>query len=185
MEIVIPLVEGFEEIEAVAVIDVLRRAGIKVTTVGAPSTIVLGAHGLQIVTDKKMDSIDFKEFDGIVLPGGPGHQNLLKSQRLLDALADFNYKGKLVAAICASPLVLAKAGVLKDKKATIYPGMEREIPRPRPDKVVVDGNIITGQAPGSAIEFAIRIVEKLIGRDKANKLRKDLVHEAPPSLYNW
>ena len=183
MEVLVPLVEGFEEIEAVAVIDVLRRAGIKVTTAGIPTGMIVGSHGIQIVADAKFDGINAKEFDAIVLPGGPGHRNLLRSERLLATIADFDYRGKVIAAICASPLVLAKAGIMTNKKATIYPGLEREIPRPRPDKVVIDGNIITSQGPGTAIEFAIRIVEKLIGRDKANKLRKELVHEGTSTYY--
>jgi len=180
MDVLVPLVEGFEEIEAVSVIDILRRAGIKVTTAGIPSTMVLGAHGVQIIADKKLDNIDFRDFDALVLPGGPGHTNLAKSEKILNAVADFDARGKVIGAICAAPLVLAKAGVLNGKKATISPGMEREIPRPRPDKVVVDGNIITSQAPGTAIEFAIRLVEKLAGREKANKLRRELVHEIVP-----
>lgn len=177
MDVLVPLVDGFEEIEAVTIIDVLRRAGLKVTTAGIPSTMLQGAHGVQIIADKKFDSLDIKEFDALVLPGGPGHVNLAKSEKVLGAIADFDSRGKVVGAICAAPMVLAKAGILADKKATIFPGMEREIPRPRPDKVVVDGNIITSQAPGTAIEFALKLVEKLVSRDKANQLKRELVHE--------
>src|SRR3989338_5798648 len=109
MDVLVPLVEGFEEIEAVSVIDILRRAGIKVTTAGIPSTMVLGAHGVQIIADKKLDNIDFRDFDALVLPGGPGHTNLAKSEKILNAVADFDARGKVIGAICAAPLVLAKA----------------------------------------------------------------------------
>ncbi len=177
MDVLVPLVDGFEEIEAITVIDVLRRAGIKVTTAGIPSTMIAGSHGIQIVADKKFDALNMRDFEGIILPGGPGHVHLAKSEKVLNAIADFDSRGKLVAAICAAPLVLTKAGIMADKKATIYPGMEREIPRPRADKVVVDGNVITSQGPGTAIDFALKIVEKLVSRDKANLLKRELVHD--------
>src|SRR3989338_6043406 len=178
MEILIPLVDGFEEIEATVIIDVLRRAGIKVTTAGIPSTMIMGSHGIQFVVDKKFDALNIRDFDGIVLPGGPCHVHLAKSEKVLNAIADLDSRGKLVGAICAAPLVLTKAGIMTDKKATIYPGMEREIPRPRADKVVVDGNVITSQGPGTAIDFALKLVEKLVSRDKANLLKRELVHES-------
>jgi 4-methyl-5(b-hydroxyethyl)-thiazole monophosphate biosynthesis len=94
---------------------------------------------------------------------------------LIEILKDFNKKGKLIAAICAAPSVLAKIGLLDDKKATIFPGMEKELPKPRAERVVVDGNIITSQAPGTAIEFALAIVGKLLGKEKAYQVEKDLV----------
>ena len=175
MEVLVPLVDGFEEIEAITIIDVLRRSGINVTTVGMPSTMIKGAHGLQVMADKKFDIVNPRDFDSIVLPGGPGHQVMLKSEKIVNAVADFDSRGKVIGAICAAPTVLVKAGVLSDKKATIYPGMEKEIPRPRADKVVVDGNIVTSQAPGTAMEFSLKLVEILVGRDKAAQLKRDLV----------
>ena len=177
MEVLVPLVDGFEEIEAIAIVDVLRRAGLKVTTAGMPSTMVQGSHGIQVVADKKFDALNFREYDALVLPGGPGHAIMAKSEKMLGLIADFDSRGKVIGAICAAPMVLAKAGILNDKKATIYPGMEREIQRPRPDKVVVDGNVIKSQGPGTAIEFALKLVEKLVSRDKSNQLKKELVHE--------
>lgn len=179
MEVLVPLVDGFEEIEAITIIDVLKRAGLNVTVAGMPSTMLKGAHGLQVMADKKFDAINPRDFDSIVLPGGPGYQVMLKSEKILNAIADFDSRGKIIGAICAAPAVLVKAGVLIDKKATIYPGMEREIPRPRADKVVIDGNIITSQGPGTAMDFALKLVEKLVGRDKAVQLKRDLVHLTP------
>jgi len=176
MKILVPLAEGFEEIEALAVVDILRRAGIEAVMVGLQGSIVTGSHGIRVFADKKINEINPEDYDGIVLPGGdPGYKNLAKSGKILEIIRKFNSEGKLVAAICASPAVLAKAGILQDKKATIYPGMEKEIPYPRSEKVVVDENVITSQAPGTAIEFALKIVEYLLGKDKALSLRNRLV----------
>lgn len=176
MKIMVPLAEGFEEIEALTVIDVLRRAGINVETVGIMGSVVSGSHGVRVMTDKKLLEINADEYDGIVLPGGsPGYLNLGKSSKIIEILRRFDSVGKLIAAICGAPSVLAKVGILEGKKATIFPGMEKELPHPRGEKVVVDGNIITSQAPGTAMDFALTIVEALQGRDKALQLRRQLV----------
>jgi len=175
MNILIPLTDGFEEIEAVTPVDVLRRAGFNVVTAGIPGTMLTGANGTKITTDKKLEDIDTNEFDAIVLVGGPGYRNLGNSNKVLAALRDFNSKNKTIAAICMAPSILAKAGIINEKKATISPGQEREVPRPRGERVVVDGNIITSQAPGTAMEFSLKIVEKLGGKEKSDKLKRDLV----------
>jgi 4-methyl-5(b-hydroxyethyl)-thiazole monophosphate biosynthesis len=176
MNVIIPLAEGFEEIEAMSTIDVLRRAGINVTTVGIPATIVKGSRGTQTIADRKISEVDLDSFDALVLVGGyPGYVNLGKSNQVLNAVKSFNDKEKTIAAICAAPTILAKAGILENRKATIYPGMEKEIPRPRGERVVQDGHIITSQGPGTAIEFALKIVEALAGRGASEKLKRDLV----------
>jgi 4-methyl-5(b-hydroxyethyl)-thiazole monophosphate biosynthesis len=176
MKILVPFAEGFEEIEAFTIVDVLRRAGIRVDTVSITGTMVTGAHGVKVMVDKKLADIKIDEYDGIVLPGGmPGAANLGRSVSLIEMIKKLFYKGKLVAAICASPIILAKAGLLDNKKATIYPGMEKELPYPRGEKVVVDGNVITSQGPGTAMEFALKIVEKLLGLKKALELKEKLV----------
>lgn len=176
MRVMVAFADGFEEIEALTVVDVLRRVGIAVDMVGVVGSVITGAHGVRMMADKKLRDIKAEEYDGIVLPGGsPGYINLGRSSALLEIVKKMNAKGKLVAAICAAPSVLAKAGILENKKATIYPGMEKEIPYPRGDKVVVDGNVITSQGPGTALEFALRIVEALAGKEKALALRKALV----------
>lgn len=176
MKIFVPLAEGFEEIEALTIVDVLRRAGIAVDIVGVPSLMVTGSHGVKISADKKLSEIRIEEYDGIVLPGGyPGYVNLSRSTVLLETIKKFDEKRKLIAAICAAPSILAKAGILEKRKATIYPGMESELPYPRSERVVVDGNVITSQGPGTAMEFALKIVEVLQGLDKALKLKRDLV----------
>jgi len=176
MNILLPLAEGFEDIEAISVIDVLRRANLNIVTVGLPGSLVTSSRGVQIRTDKKMDDINIDEFDVLVLVGGsPGYLNLGKSRKIMDAIVDYNEKKKLIGAICAAPSLLAKAGIMENRKATIYPGMEREIPRPRDGKVIVDENIITSQGPGTAIEFALNIVEKVNGSTEAARVRKSLV----------
>lgn len=175
-KILVPLAEGFEEIEAFTIVDVLRRAGIEVTTAGLPGNIITGAHGVKAHADARLIDIDAERFDGIVLPGGsPGYENLMKSETLLKIVDSFAKKGKIVGAICGAPLVLAKLGLLKERKATIFPGLEKELGRPRDDPVVADGNIITSKGPGTAIVFALKLVEQLAGREKALKLKQQLV----------
>lgn len=176
MNILVPLAEGFEEIEAVVTIDVLRRAGLDVITAGLPGTMVRGAHGVAVTADKKLSDINPDDFDALVLVGGnPGYKNLGNSQTVLDSIKRFDSSNKLIAAICASPTVLARAGILDNRKATVYPGMEREIPIPRGERLVVDSNVITSQGPGTAIEFALKVVETLLGGDAVERLKRELV----------
>ncbi len=175
-KVLVPLAEGFEEIEAASIIDVLRRAGIEVTTAGLPGNIITGGHNIRIHADIRLIDTDIEKFDGIVLPGGsPGYENLMRSETVLRTVDNFAKSGKLVGAICGAPLVLAKLGLLKERKATIFPGLEKELGRPRDDAVVVDGNIITSKGPGTAIVFALKLVEQLAGKDKALKLKQQLV----------
>lgn len=176
MRVIVPLADGFEEIEAFAVIDILRRAGIVVDTVGIIGSVITSARGVRVMVDKRLVEINPDQYEGIILPGGdPGYANLEKSSKLIEVIKALNYQEKLIAAICASPVILAKIGLLDNKKATICPGMEKEIPHPRGEKVVVDGNIITSQGPGTAIEFSLRIVDKLVGKEKALMLKRILV----------
>jgi 4-methyl-5(b-hydroxyethyl)-thiazole monophosphate biosynthesis len=175
MKILVPLVNGFEEIEAISAIDILRRADIEVVTAGLPGTMVTGDRGVKIIADKMLKDIDPEEFQALVLPGGRGSPSLTKSTKMMDIINDFHKKDKLIAAICYSPVLLARKGLLDGKRATVYPGNEKELPKPRGEKVVVDGNLITSQGPGTAIEFALKIVEVLAGKPKSDKLRKGIV----------
>lgn len=176
IKVLVPLVEGFEEIEAFAVVDILRRAGIEAVTAGVGGNIVTGAHRIRVNADARMLDIQPEGFSGIVLPGGnPGTDNLMRSERIVRIADDFAKQGKLVAAICAAPLILAKLGLLKERKATIYPGYEKELGKPRNDPVVADGNIITSQGPGTAVAFALKIVEQLMGRPKMLQIKQDIV----------
>jgi 4-methyl-5(b-hydroxyethyl)-thiazole monophosphate biosynthesis len=177
VKVLLPLAEGFEEIEAITVVDVLRRAGIDVVTAGIPGSIVTGSRNVQVTTDKKINDIDPDDYEAVVLPGGyPGYVNLGKTQKVIKIITSFNEDKKLIGAICAAPTVLAKVGLLEDRKATVYPGMEKELPYPRNGKVVEDENIITSQGPGTAIDFALKLVERLTDKDKAKAVKKDLVY---------
>ncbi|MBN1522281.1 MAG: DJ-1/PfpI family protein [Candidatus Aureabacteria bacterium] len=169
------LAEGFEEIEAITPVDILRRAGIRVTTAGLEGLSVKGSRGVTIVADKVLGEDD-QDFDAVILPGGTnGAENLASSQTVNQLLKTMNNNGKIVAAICASPaLVLAPAGILDNKYATCYPGMEENFSNYttfKEDRVVVDGNIITSRGPGTALEFALAIVEKMAGKDAGKKIR--------------
>jgi 4-methyl-5(b-hydroxyethyl)-thiazole monophosphate biosynthesis len=176
MRIMMPLAEGFEEVEAMTVVDILRRADISIDTVGITGSTVTGSHGIKVMVDKRMLEIDPDAYGGIVLPGGgKGVDNLGKSSKLLEILGNFNSQKKLIGAICAAPSVLAKIGILEGKKATIYPGMEKELPHPRGEKVVIDGNIITSQALGTAIEFALAILGFVSGKEKVVQIRRQIL----------
>jgi 4-methyl-5(b-hydroxyethyl)-thiazole monophosphate biosynthesis len=174
--VIVPLADGFEDLEAVAIVDLLRRAGIGVKTVGMGGSIVTSAMGMRVYADMRWDDVEMGKVDCIVLPGGSkGVENLARDQRLLQVLDVFVKTGKLTGAICAAPAILAKRGLLKDRKATICPGNEKLLDKPRNDKVVVDGNIVTSQGPGTAVEFSLKLVELLAGRDKAQKLKQQIV----------
>lgn len=175
--VLIPLAEGFEEIEALATADVLRRADLEVVLAGIPGTIVKGRSGIKIVADTKIEDVNHKDFDCIVLPGGnPGYINLERSKKVFDIINDFNDQEKLIAAICAAPSILGKMGILDNRRATIYPGMEKDIPRPRSGKVVVDDHVITSEGPGTALDFALEIIKNLLGKGKANEIKKEIVY---------
>jgi 4-methyl-5(b-hydroxyethyl)-thiazole monophosphate biosynthesis len=176
MKLVMPLAEGFEEIEAFVPLSVLRGAGVQVDLVGLAGSVATGGHGARITTDRRLADVRVDDYDGIVLPGGTrGCANLERSKAVMDLIAAMGEKGKIIAAICAAPAVLAKAGVLKNRKTAVYPGMERQVPYPRPEKVVVDGNVITSQGPGTAMEFSLEILKHILGPAEAAKHRKALV----------
>ena len=153
--------DGFEEIEAFTAVDTLRRAGLNVQIVSVtPDEIVMGAHDVSLLCDINFENCDFFDADLLLLPGGmPGAATLDKHEGLRKLLLDFAAKGKPIAAICAAPMVLGKLGLLKGRKATCYPSFE-----------VRDGNIITGMGPGAAMEFALAIVDLLVGKDKVDEL---------------
>ena len=177
--VLLHLAQGFEEIEAVTILDILRRGGVQVMAVSMTGDkTVRGAHDISVEADISFKEADYARCDMIVLPGGmPGTKNLLKDENLMSKIKEFNKQGKYLAAICAAPMVFGAAGILNGKKATIYPGMEEYLKNAKltTEKVVVDGKIITSRGPGTAIEFALAIVEILEGAQVSEKLRKDLV----------
>jgi protein deglycase len=176
----VPLAEGFEEIEAVTIIDVLRRGGVEVITAGLESAIVEGSHQMTIIADRVLDRVDPTTFDLIVLPGGPGTYRLKEDPRIADMLKQHAQAGKLTAAVCAAPLVLSEAGLLEGKKATSFPSVKEQLQVGEylPVPVVVDGQIVTGRGPGAAMAFALKLVEILMGEAAATKLAKDMVYSS-------
>ena len=177
-KILIPLAPGFEEIEAVTNIDVLRRAGLDVITAGVDSKQIKGDHGIKVEADTTIEEVDPDDLSAVVLPGGmPGAANLRDSGRLLKIIRDINEKGGLCAAVCAAPIVLDAAGILEGKNATSYPGFDEEMPscNYREDRVVIDDNIITGRGPGVAMEFALTIVEYLLDAKERIQLEEAML----------
>jgi 4-methyl-5(b-hydroxyethyl)-thiazole monophosphate biosynthesis len=181
MKVLIHFANGFEEVEAITPVDVLRRAGCEVVTVSVTGkTEVISRRGVAIRTDKLFEEMDYSSFDAIVLPGGqPGADNLNAHDGLRKMIRDFNSKGKLLAAICAAPLVLGNAGVLKGKKVTCFPGTESAQfgANYSGNLVEEDGNIITGKGPGAAMKFSLLLAEKLAGREKSEEIRKAMIVE--------
>jgi len=176
LNVLVPLAEGFEEIEVMTIVDVLRRAGIKVSMAGLPGTIVEGSRNVKVLADTKLEDVVEKDYDAVVLPGGsPGYTNLSKSQKVKKIIGDFHRDGKLVAAICGGPTVLAEAGILTNVKATVYPGLEKCIPKPRNERVLVEGNVITSQGPGTAMEFSLKLVEHLAGKETMKNVKEQLL----------
>lgn len=175
----IPLAKGFEDVEAVTVIDVLRRGGVEVVTASlSDTTDVLSAHGILMKADASLATVADGDFDAIVLPGGgEGTENLKNSDALVRLLRRQNDAGRWLCAICAAPTVLVEAGVLAEGlHVTCYPTCQMELDRPwSPVPVVVDGNVITGQAPGSALLFALVVLQTLTDEATARRIARGLV----------
>lgn len=173
------MAEGCEEIEALTVVDIARRAGIETAMISVSGKKeVTGAHNITFKTDIPAEFIDYDMLDGIILPGGmPGTINLSKNEYVQKTIASFAKEGKLVAAICAAPSVLGEAGLLEGKKATCYPSFEEKLLGAQyvNDAVVCDGNIITSRGMGTAIAFALAIVEYCLGEDVMKQLRTSII----------
>lgn len=175
------LADGFEEIEALTVVDLLRRAQIYVGTVSIMEDYVVhGAHGINVQAEDLFEEVNFADVDVIVLPGGmPGTTNLKEHEGVKRVVLDFAEKGKTLAAICAAPTVLGELGLLKGKRITCYPSVETEIQGAVITKtpVAVDGNIITSRGVGTAIDFALELIAVLMGRERALKVAESIVYE--------
>ena len=173
------LADGFEEIEALTTVDLLRRAGIGTETVSVTGHLpVTGAHGVKVIADILFEDAVYSACEFIVLPGGmPGASNLDAHEGLREKILSFHNQGKPIAAICAAPLVLGHAGVLAGKRATCYPGFEKELDGAElsEDPVVRDGGIITSRGPATAMDFALTVIEELRGKDAADKIAADLL----------
>jgi 4-methyl-5(b-hydroxyethyl)-thiazole monophosphate biosynthesis len=177
-KVLLPLAEGFEEIEALAVVDVLRRAKIEVTLAGLQLGSVSSARKVTIIPDTTIDTISVEEFNMIILPGGqPGTDNLNADPRIHRLLSEFQSSGKLIGAICAAPIILAAAGLLSGKRVTSYPSYSTKLNGALYEDraVVTDGNIITSQGPGTAISFALAIVSRLVDGHTAEEISKSML----------
>lgn len=177
--VVVLMAEGFEEIETATPIDVLRRAGCEVLVAGLAGKTVKGAHGLSCMADVELDSLQ-GGFDLMLLPGGmPGAKNLGESAVAKEMAGAMLKSGKMVAAICAAPVMTLGAwGYLEGKSATCYPGMEKMFPdgvRFSPERVVIDGNIITSRGPGTALEFSLAVAGQLVGEEIAKRLAGEML----------
>ena len=164
--VLVPLAQGCEELEAVTVIDILRRAGVDVVTAGLIPGPVRASRGVVLVPDTLLDAVGNDPFDMIVLPGGKeGAERLGEDSRVRDLLRRMAAEGRYVAAICAAPGVLAKAGLLDGRQATAFPGILDRVPglTPSAEAVVRDGTIVTSRGPGTALDFALELVRLLKG----------------------
>ncbi len=176
----VPLAQGCEELEAVTLIDLLRRAGVEVVTAGLQPGPVKASRGVVLVPDTTLDEVMAQPFDLIVLPGGlPGADHLDRDPRIHTLLRRLSAEGRYTAAICAAPKVLAGAGLLEGKRATSYPGvLERmELPQVEIDlqPVVQDGQVVTSRGPGTAMDFALTLIELLCGNAKRREVEAGLV----------
>ena len=171
--------DGFEEIEAISIVDVLRRANIEVTTVSIKNTTqVTGSHNITVIADDIFENIDFSVFEMLILPGGmPGAKNLNEHYKLKEQILYFNNQGKALGAICAAPMVFGQLGILKEKNATCFPGFEHYLEGANytGSSKEVAGNILTGKGAGVAIEFALQIVEFLKDKKTAEELAVRMV----------
>lgn len=178
--VLVPLAQGFEDLEAITITDILRRANITVTTAGLDVGTVTGSRGTVVTPDTELNDVLHESFDMIVLPGGqPGATNLKNDRRIISLLGTMASAGKYLGAICAAPGVLAEAGILAGRKATAYPGTfpDENYPGVKAvdDIVVMDGNIVTSRGPGTAIDFGLQIVELLEGKQVRDKIESALV----------
>ncbi|KAA3609869.1 MAG: DJ-1/PfpI family protein [Calditrichaeota bacterium] len=179
------LAPGFEEVEAITIIDLLRRADIPVTTASISEKTITGSHGVTIEADELIDDCINRDFFVIILPGGqPGTNNLKESEKVIALLKKQSEKKRLIAAICAAPTVLEKAGLTKGKKVTSYPTEEKVFVDSEyvNDRIVQDGNIITSRALGTAIDFSLYLIKSLCGEEKATEISNKILHSQTRSL---
>ena len=167
------LAEGFEEIEALTQIDLLRRADINITSVGVGGLFIKGAHGIEVKCDKTIDDVDCREADMLILPGGmPGVTNLYNNIKLCDIISFHAEKGTVIGAICAAPIILGRLGLSSGRMMTCYPGFENELKGSEftKDGVVVDGSFITAKSAGFALDFSFELITALKGKQVAKKV---------------
>lgn len=177
-KVLVPLAQGCEELEAVTIIDLLRRADINVTTAGLDAQAVTASRNTVLIPDTDLDTALEDDYDMVVLPGGlPGADYLDKDERIKSILIKMANSEKFTAAICAAPKVLANAGILDGKKITAYPGCLGNLNNTNisNEAVVIDGKVITSRGPGTAMDFALTLIESLEGKEKRDEVEKGLV----------
>ena len=175
--VLVPLAPGCEELEAVTIIDLLRRAGIEVVVAGLVEGVITASRGVRLLPDMLLDEALKLDFDMIALPGGlPGSDHLAEDQRIAAVLRAMNESGRFVGAVCAAPKVLARSGVLHGKKATAYPGVLQAEHHPSitGDAVTRDGRIITSRSAGTVMDFALELIEALSGAETRNRVESSL-----------
>jgi len=179
MRVLVPWADGLEELEAVTIVDVLRRGGVETVTVAlGGSRAVKGSRGVTMQADALWGALDIDAFDAIALPGGgKGTENLAADRRIIETVQAFDNAGKFVAAICAAPMVLAKAGILKGRTATCYPACAEALGDAYDDSapVIADGTIITSRGPGTAMLFALVLVQHFAGDETAHRVADGLL----------
>lgn len=175
------LADGFEEIEGLTVVDVLRRAGVEVTAISIMGRKeIYGAHQIAVLADELFENIEFESLHGLVLPGGmPGTTNLGAHDGVKKQIKEFAEEGKMVAAICAAPSVLGENGILKGKKAVCYPSFEEKLNGAEVlfQETVQDGNVITSRGMGTAISFSLSIIEYFINKEKAEEIAEAIIYK--------
>jgi protein deglycase len=170
-KVLVTLAPGFEEIETITVVDILRRAGARVTIASTVPGIIEGSRSIKIAPDDMLETIMDKEFDLIFLPGGqPGTENLKNDLRIVKLLQKMQDQGKYICAICAAPTVLQKAGIVKNRSITCHPSVKSQFDAYIDDRVVIDGKLVTSQGPGTAMELALKLVKVLFGVDRMKKV---------------
>jgi 4-methyl-5(b-hydroxyethyl)-thiazole monophosphate biosynthesis len=177
-KVLVLLAEGFEEIEALTVVDVLRRANVECQTCSIKDKQVSGSHDILVLADMTLESEDLNSYDAIVLPGGmPGASNLKENIRVIELVKEYYASGKIVAAICAAPIVLAKAGIIDGRLITSYPSFDKQLEHCiyKDELVVVDGNIITSRGPATTLPFAFKLLEKLGYEQEASDLKEGMM----------
>jgi len=178
-KIAVLLADGFEEIEAISVIDILRRAEQNVIIVGVTGSIVTSARGVKIIADELIANIKPSDLDMVILPGGKGGaDNLNESQQVTNLIIQLNEEGKYIGAICAAPFVLAEKGLLTGKDATSYPSFKEKLSMAnyKEDRTVVYENIITSKGPATAADFAFELLEKLTDKEKIEEIKKGMLY---------